>query len=407
LALRYWDRKRKELENWPSDVDPLDEDSMFEIISGLGVDKDVYASRSHPDTLIETQQIARSLMREDGFVKKGGKEGFETLCELLRRTLLELTQQKQARMDGDYSIEALDTFFRSHNRNFERVTLQEAKELFWKDVIEPQNLAQKTIVKRAASFNMILQHFGHATFVHEVTRTECRAYRDLIDSLPPRFSSHFKGKPMVEVAEIAKQNNLESMAHNTCESYISQMGRFFNWLKNERHIPDNPAEGLTTRKSKIPNEETGHPYSLEQLQAIFNAPLYTGCVDDENNFAKKGSKVIKRSRYWLPLIALYTGFRMGEILQLEKSSVRHSKKETPYLLLFKDMRLKNPHSVREMPIHPDLVRMGFMELAERVNGTNDRLFATVRYRSAFVCQACSTLGRLMRWCKTHFSSVGE
>jgi hypothetical protein len=74
--------------------------------------------------------------------------------------------------------------------------------------------------------------------------------------------------------------------------------------------PDEPDQ--TRRKSS--------PCRLSQ--AIISAPLYTGCVDDERNFAKPGPNKPRCSRFWVPLIALFCDLRQNEICQLVVSDVR-------------------------------------------------------------------------------------
>ena len=64
------------------------------------------------------------------------------------------------------------------------------------------------------------------------------------------------------------------------------------------------------------------PFSIEQLNAMFRAPLYTGCIDDGRNYNKVGNNRPRRVRFWLPLIALFTGARINEICQLHTSDIQ-------------------------------------------------------------------------------------
>lgn len=74
--------------------------------------------------------------------------------------------------------------------------------------------------------------------------------------------------------------------------------------------------------------------------------------------------MIRRSRFWLPLIALHTGMRMEEILQFAPRDVRRSPRGVPFLVLHRDMRLKTSASKREHQIHPTLERIGLLEFVE-------------------------------------------
>lgn len=378
LVLRYWERKRDELDATPPPLEELTPDDIEFFEQELDADEAMFKNGDNPETLLRTGDVAKKLMNEHNLVIPDDTQGYQLFREFLRRALLNLTRLKRARLGNNFSAESYDDLFSRADQDRQRVTMQEARGLFWNDKITATGLTKKTENKRSAALDMIVEHFGSTTFVHEITRTQCRAYRDLIERLPPRFSQHYKGRSLNEIAEIAEQENLSRMAYNTRAGYIRMMGRLFDWLRQEQYIQTDPSEGLDAQGVKGANEEARDPFSLDQLKAIFNAPLYTGCVDDERGFSKIGDKVPRRGRFWLPLISLYSGLRMGEILQLSPSDVRISDKSTPYFHIHKDMALKNPNAVREVPVHPDLVRMGLLKYVEEKNiDKQERLFDEV------------------------------
>jgi integrase len=70
---------------------------------------------------------------------------------------------------------------------------------------------------------------------------------------------------------------------------------------------------------------------------------------------------------WLPLVALFTGARQAEIAGLQTSSVQHEA-DTPLLFIVADRkagkRLKTKVSARVIPMHPQLVKLGFLGYVE-------------------------------------------
>lgn len=375
LALRYWERKRDELDATSPPLEELTHDDIEFFEQELDADEIMLENGDNPETLLRTGNVADELMNEHKLVIPDDTQGYQLFRDFLRRALLDITRLKRARLGNDFSAETYDDLFFRADQDRDRVTIQEARKQFWNDKITAAELTKKTENKRTAALDMLVEHFGSTTFAHEVTRTQCRAFRDLIERLPPRFSQHYKGRSLNEIAEIAERENLPRMAYNTRAGYIRMMGRLFDWLRQEQYIHTNPSEGLDAQGAKGANEEARDPFSFDQLKAIFNAPLYTGCVDDERGFSKVGDKKPKRGRFWLPLISLYSGLRMGEILQLSLSDIGTSVKGTPFFHIHKDMTLKNPNAVREVPIHTDLVRMGLLRFVEDNNTDNDiRLF---------------------------------
>jgi integrase len=104
------------------------------------------------------------------------------------------------------------------------------------------------------------------------------------------------------------------------------------------------------------------------MQAMFSAPIYTGCVDDERNFAKPGPNRPRRSRFWVPLIALFCGLRQNEICQLATADVEdldgitviYVRKTHPW------QKLKSKSARRYVPVHPELIRIGFLRYVSEI-----------------------------------------
>ena len=69
-------------------------------------------------------------------------------------------------------------------------------------------------------------------------------------------------------------------------------------------------------------------------------------------------------RYWLPLIAMYTGARQSEIYHLTLSDIK--KVDGVYVFDFVDhpedgVYLKTKHSRRKIPIHSMILKAGFLD----------------------------------------------
>jgi integrase len=78
--------------------------------------------------------------------------------------------------------------------------------------------------------------------------------------------------------------------------------------------------------------------------------------------------IIKDARFWLPLIALFTGMRLGEITQLRCGDVRQVDGVWVIDLNTSDgNRLKNFNSQRLIPIHSELLKIGLVDHAEKTN----------------------------------------
>jgi len=155
-----------------------------------------------------------------------------------------------------------------------------------------------------------------------------------------------------------KQSLISSdKATQTVNKYLSRLGTFCTWCERYGYMGKNYVAGMQLKRT-ISEYEDRDRYILDEVQRIFNALN----VDDK-----------KPHRYWLPVLGYYTGARVNELCQLYCSDVYHGvidiNKNTP------DKRLKNRPSKRIIPIHPELIRLGFEDFCNR----EGRVFLELSY----------------------------
>ena len=68
-------------------------------------------------------------------------------------------------------------------------------------------------------------------------------------------------------------------------------------------------------------KRTRVPFTTAQLNSLFKSPLYLKCAGDKREH-ESGSVRVRDWRYWIPLIGLYSGARLGEIAQLLVGDLR-------------------------------------------------------------------------------------
>jgi len=124
-------------------------------------------------------------------------------------------------------------------------------------------------------------------------------------------------------------------------------------------IDKQPWEGLDIRAPKTP---TRRSWKDEELQTLFGQPLFQAY--DTPKGAQNGSD----AAYWIPLLGLYTGARIGELAQLRTTDIT-AEDGTPILRITDEdgKRLKTDASRRSIPIHPELIRLGLLEYAEAIH----------------------------------------
>jgi len=308
----------------------------------------------------QTSILARSRLRAEPC-----NPSYDLLKNFVRRALIQLAAIRLARLDGDFSDNIGDRLFRpdlTDNRSApvrqSSATVREVADRYFDEDLAIRSVTEKTSLKHKALLSEISAFFGEQTLICNVERPDCLRFRDVLAKLPPNFS---KSYPRLSVEEIvAKNEGGATLAWETQNNYLTMLVKMLAWAKGERLVSDNVAENIKPRVPSSTGQRKRLPFKTDELSRIFSAPIYTGCKDDEHGHAKPGPHIIRRSRYWLPLIALYSGMRLNEILQLSADHVRVSANGTPFFLLTPDMELKTEAAVREVPVHQRLVDCGFL-----------------------------------------------
>lgn len=168
--------------------------------------------------------------------------------------------------------------------------------------------------------------------------------------------------------------------------HMNKFSSLLNWATKEELIARNPALGLRVH-DPIPARDKRRPFSTQQLQKIFEAPIFRGCIDDENGYAASGFNRPKRGRFWIPIIGLHSGLRLNEACQLDTSDVRMVDGHLCFLITTASMhggddkRLKTLSSERILPVHPVLLDLGFADYVEERRFANDlKLFPELPLR---------------------------
>lgn len=175
---------------------------------------------------------------------------------------------------------------------------------------------------------------------------------------------------------------MQPMSEKNLNKLLGYVGSMWTWAANHYdECPPNPFKGLKVKMKGRNVRDERHPFTLDELKAIFSAPIYTGCKS-VREWVSPGSLIPRDTgMYWVPLIALFTGARSGEIIQLRVEDVR----EEHGVIFFdinddgEDKRLKTHHSKRSTPVHPFLVELGLLEhVALRKRQGEQRLFPEMK-----------------------------
>lgn len=175
--------------------------------------------------------------------------------------------------------------------------------------------------------------------------------------------------PKIDRGHIRKFKDALSGKGLSTASIKKQLGAVrtvLGWAVENGSIDQNVAAGVTVRDAKV-RKQTRLPYADADLKVIFSSPIYTA---GERPTAGGGE-----AAYWLPLMALYMGPRLEEMGQALVADVITVGKVL--CLSINDegegKSVKTVSSRRLVPIHPELIRLGFNDYVATLDKSG-RLF---------------------------------
>jgi len=242
-------------------------------------------------------------------------------------------------------------------------TLGEVYDLYTAD---PRHTwCERTRIAYRTTRNWVMEFFGEEIAINEIAREQARGFVQLLTQVPRHADRKFPGLTIVQAVEAAKERpNTGVISIANVNAYLNKFSGVLNWAVEEGYLDKSPAKGLRL-PDPVKKRDKRRPFSSEQLRRIFNSPLYTGCVDDVYGYAKAGDAHPRRARFWIPLIALFSGMRMNEICQLKVGDIRTLDGVECFVVIEDgDKRVKTAASERAIPIHQELIRIGFLAFVD-------------------------------------------
>jgi integrase len=328
------------------------------------------------DCLRQTQAAARSLLVQHGFEIDPTARELLDLAELLRRGMLEHTRRASQEAAGNYSRRTGDDLFAEIRADDPPLAQPVARTISLSRLItlhraEPSraNLSPKSKHKDDAQARLFEEVFGGSKDVRAIGRGDVGGLVDLLTKLPTNAKKRFPRLSLVQAAEMAAASGFEPISRLTASSYLSAFSALMEFAISRGWRDDNPAKQFSVGSDGVAARDRRRPFSKAQLVKIFDAPLYRGCLDDNGGYAKPGSNVVRRGRFWVPLISLFTGMRMNEICQLHVEDIE--KQEGVDVIVVRSdeegtRRVKTAAGERVLPIHSELIRCGLLTYRQQV-----------------------------------------
>ncbi|MDP1615437.1 MAG: site-specific integrase [Methylococcales bacterium] len=201
-------------------------------------------------------------------------------------------------------------------------------------------------------------HDGKAPTVSQLNTANIRHYRDTLVTIPAQR----KGFPPQATVNDWIRANKPPLSAKTAKDNTVLIGEFLTWIESDGYPITAGLKTILNQVKKPRKEQTQRrqPFSEQQLKALFESNTY------QNGLFKRGSE------FWVPLLALFTGARMSELLQLHILDI--SQHEGIWVIDINtddEKRVKTEAGSRLVPIHSQLIELGFLDyITERKKNSN-------------------------------------
>lgn len=202
--------------------------------------------------------------------------------------------------------------------------------------------------------------------IDTITRRDVATFLDRIARLDKNYGRHAREKLSLDTLLHKYPAKGEGLSNKTLNRHCGVLSSMFDWaIRTGKLDGANPAKGHH-RQSHAGDETTAvrRAFATEELKALFGGPVFTVPHQDRVNPPKHTPD---STLAWLIPIALFTGMRLDEICGLRTEDVA----EESGILFFdivshEGRRVKTAASRRRVPVHSELLRIGFAEYVANI-----------------------------------------
>lgn len=204
-------------------------------------------------------------------------------------------------------------------------------------------------------------------------RGDVTRFLDTLRKMPALYNRSRKA-PTKSVADLiaeADATNAPRLTDKTVKRHLTALSQFFRFAMDQGQLGAAARiELVTDHRFKAPKKarDQRDAWASEELGALFKTPVWAG--RDANQVAKPGPHIIRDAMFWLPILALFHGGRLEEFADLYGRDLQCDagtwflnimETEADEAAGKKGRSLKTANATRALPLHPEVIRLGFVQ----------------------------------------------
>lgn len=342
------------------------EEERSDAIENIEVELDCLTSIDDP---FGQQLISNAYATATGLTQTDPKA-----ADLVQRSLVEIRNRKLERIRNGYSRPYFDPLFGpplEHQTTFKEIADQYLK--YDADDAQANKRRPHTSEKKAALVATVIEMIGGDTRVAAISFDTIKSFQLKLDRLPANRNKLFPGTTIDQAIELAAKAKKPRLSHLSQYDYASQVRLILDLAMKKQIIAHNFAHDLKPLKADtVSDGDRRSPLSPDQIRQLLSCDFYTKCSalpvpyrGDTNG----------GWRFWLPLIMLFGGMRPNEVCQLRLTDIKVTKAGVHYfdvtneesddaVTQLAEKSVKTRNSVRKVPVHSVLIKIGLLEYIE-------------------------------------------
>jgi integrase len=236
--------------------------------------------------------------------------------------------------------------------------------------------------------------------IAQIKRSHARSFREALQDMPRHRSGPLLHMPLPELAEWGRKHpEVQKIATPTLNKLLGGVQTIALWARDKGMVPeDQPWSDPFSRMRLKEDPSDRDAFTVTELNLLFAAPVF---ATGERPAPGRGE-----AAFWLPLLSLYSGARRSELAGLRANDVQEIE-HVPCFTFIEDKkigkRLKTATAVRTVPIHPQLITLGWLQ---HVDAVRRRDGATAWLFPEISPQVRGALKAWTKWFSRYLHSVG-
>lgn len=240
----------------------------------------------------------------------------------------------------------------AHNKILKRLTIDELWERF--ECIKREEGKCEKAIQESRFFISLLKELTGANYPDEIDYDCALNFKRSISVYPKnrRRIPELADKEGFYAIHLGFKLGKETLSTARCLKIIQTTSSFMQFAVKMSQVTQNVFSGLMTKREVVSNKR--YLFDDNQLHSIYSI----------NEYLKHSYR--HPYYYWIPLLLRYSGARLNELCGLHATNIVHID-SIPCIVIndaIKGQRIKNSNSVRVIPVHSELIRLGFLDFVD-------------------------------------------